>query len=207
MGFSLTSQTAIHCPILMSVLLLTFLWTHNVGDIFVNTEYWWHFCEHWMLVTFFLQHIIYDIYEHWITNVTVLIFQYWLTLFALLSLTPSRKILYTLIMAQFKAETCSCRFSLRNISFFRRIFVGAYIISTAKYVMSRYSPTRYYRSLCCTHQQSSSYKSYCSTVHFRRITSIYQPTNAHIFTIQFVFANEVLWQYIMLCGNVLWSSG
>jgi len=24
------------------------------------------------------------------------------------------------------------------------------------------------------------YKSYCSTVHFRRITSIYQPTNAHI---------------------------
>ena len=23
-------------------------------------------------------------------------------------------------------------------------------------------------------------KSYCSTVHFRRITSIYQPTNAHI---------------------------
>jgi len=74
------------------------------------------------------------------------------------------------------------------------------------------------------------YKSYCSTVHFRRITSIYQPTNAHIishktplkhfktlrnvsilsdhhqgalflakviFTIQFVFANEVLWQHIM----------
>ena len=25
-----------------------------------------------------------------------------------------------------------------------------------------------------------SYKSYCSTVHFRRITTIYQPTNAHI---------------------------
>ena len=24
------------------------------------------------------------------------------------------------------------------------------------------------------------YKSYCSTVHFRRITSVYQPTNAHI---------------------------
>ena len=24
------------------------------------------------------------------------------------------------------------------------------------------------------------YESYCSTVHFRRITSIYQPTNAHI---------------------------
>jgi len=24
------------------------------------------------------------------------------------------------------------------------------------------------------------YKSYCSAVHFRRITSIYQPTNAHI---------------------------
>jgi len=24
------------------------------------------------------------------------------------------------------------------------------------------------------------FKSYCSTVHFRRITSIYQPTNAHI---------------------------
>jgi len=28
-----------------------------------------------------------------------------------------------------------------------------------------------------------------------------------VFTIQFVFANEVLWQRIMLCGNVLWSSG
>jgi len=28
--------------------------------------------------------------------------------------------------------------------------------------------------------ESISYKSYCSTVHFRRITSIYQPTNAHI---------------------------
>jgi len=27
-----------------------------------------------------------------------------------------------------------------------------------------------------------------------------------VFTIQFVFANEVLWQHIMLCGNVLWSS-
>ena len=26
-------------------------------------------------------------------------------------------------------------------------------------------------------------------------------------TIQFVFANEVLWQHIMLCRNVLWSSG
>jgi len=26
----------------------------------------------------------------------------------------------------------------------------------------------------------SSFKSYCGTVHFRRITSIYQPTNAHI---------------------------
>jgi len=29
----------------------------------------------------------------------------------------------------------------------------------------------YFNTLC---------KSYCSTVHFRRITSIYQPTNAHI---------------------------
>ena len=28
-----------------------------------------------------------------------------------------------------------------------------------------------------------------------------------VFTIQFVFANEVLWQHIMLCRNVLWSSG
>ena len=28
------------------------------------------------------------------------------------------------------------------------------------------------------------HKSYCSTVHFRRITSIYQPTNAHIISHQ-----------------------
>ena len=28
-----------------------------------------------------------------------------------------------------------------------------------------------------------------------------------LFTIQFVFANEVLWQHIMLCRNVFWSSG
>ena len=74
---------------------------------------------------------------------------------------------------------------------------------------------------------------------FCGITSIYQPTNAHIishktlqniptcfdvvrsssgslvpcwsyitvFTIQLVFANELLWQHIMLCRNVLWSSG
>ena len=28
--------------------------------------------------------------------------------------------------------------------------------------------------------KTKKYKSYCSTVHFRRITSIYQPTNAHI---------------------------
>jgi len=28
-----------------------------------------------------------------------------------------------------------------------------------------------------------------------------------VFTIQFAFANEVLWQHILLCGNVLWSSG
>ena len=28
--------------------------------------------------------------------------------------------------------------------------------------------------------QHKRHKSYCSTVHFRRITSIYQPTNAHI---------------------------
>jgi len=26
----------------------------------------------------------------------------------------------------------------------------------------------------------NNYKSYCSTVHFHRITSVYQPTNAHI---------------------------
>ena len=26
-----------------------------------------------------------------------------------------------------------------------------------------------------------------------------------VFTIQLVFANEVLWQHIMLCRNVLWS--
>ena len=29
-------------------------------------------------------------------------------------------------------------------------------------------------------QIKKTYKSYCSTVHFRRITSIHQPTNAHI---------------------------
>ena len=28
--------------------------------------------------------------------------------------------------------------------------------------------------------KTNEYKSYCSTVHFRRITSIYQPKNAHI---------------------------
>jgi len=31
-----------------------------------------------------------------------------------------------------------------------------------------------------TWRKTSCCKSYCSTVHFRRITSIYQPTNAHI---------------------------
>ena len=86
------------------------------------------------------------------------------------------------------------------------------------------------------------HKSYCSAVHFRRITSIHQPMNAHKIShktilkhfktlrhvrscqiiiralcsllklyygihIQFLFADEVLWQHIMLCGNVLWSSG
>ena len=30
---------------------------------------------------------------------------------------------------------------------------------------------------CCTNR---CWRSYCSTVHFRRISSIYQPTNAHI---------------------------
>jgi len=30
------------------------------------------------------------------------------------------------------------------------------------------------------HNTSKHFKSYCSTVHFRRITSIYQPTNVHI---------------------------
>jgi len=29
-------------------------------------------------------------------------------------------------------------------------------------------------------RRNINYKSYCSTVHFRRITSFYQPTNAHI---------------------------
>ena len=28
-----------------------------------------------------------------------------------------------------------------------------------------------------------------------------------VFTIRFVFANKVFWQHIMLCRNVLWSSG
>jgi len=28
-----------------------------------------------------------------------------------------------------------------------------------------------------------------------------------VFTIQLVFAKEVLWQHIMLCRNVLWSIG
>ena len=32
----------------------------------------------------------------------------------------------------------------------------------------------------CVVNRMKDYKSYCSTVHFRRITSIYQPTNAHI---------------------------
>jgi len=30
-------------------------------------------------------------------------------------------------------------------------------------------------------EQLRTHKSYCSTVHFRRITSMYQPTNAHIY--------------------------
>jgi len=33
---------------------------------------------------------------------------------------------------------------------------------------------------CRINYERHSYKFYCSTVHFRRITSIYQPTNAHI---------------------------
>jgi hypothetical protein len=106
------------------------LWTLNVGDILwtlnVGDIVW--------------QYIIHDIYEHWIKNVAVLISQYWLILYTLLSLTPSREILYMPIMAQFKAETCSCRFSLTNISFFLRIFIGSYIIRTTKYVVSKYSP-------------------------------------------------------------------
>ena len=28
-----------------------------------------------------------------------------------------------------------------------------------------------------------------------------------VFKVQLVFANEVLWQHIMLCRNVLWSGG
>jgi len=36
------------------------------------------------------------------------------------------------------------------------------------------------RLQACSLQNNSNDKSYCSTVHFRRITSIYQPTNAHI---------------------------
>jgi len=40
-----------------------------------------------------------------------------------------------------------------------------------------WSSARYIR----VHSETTiSNKSYCSTVHFRRITSIYQPTNAHI---------------------------
>ena len=84
---------------------------------------------------------------------------------------------------------------------------------------------------------------YESNNSLRGITSIHQPTVAHIishktllkhfkilghvsilsdhhhwsfvpclsyvtvFTIQFVFANEVLWQHIVLCRNVLWGGG
>jgi len=32
----------------------------------------------------------------------------------------------------------------------------------------------------CNNKDLATYKSYCSTVHFPRISSIYQPTNAHI---------------------------
>ena len=35
-------------------------------------------------------------------------------------------------------------------------------------------------SLCSVNLGDKRKKSYCSTVHFRRITSNYQPTNAHI---------------------------
>jgi len=49
-----------------------------------------------------------------------------------------------------------------------QIFVTVYVVMTGKQPHTR----RRKRCLC--------YKSYCSTVHFCRITSIYQPTNAHI---------------------------
>jgi len=41
------------------------------------------------------------------------------------------------------------------------------------------------------------YKSYCSTVHFRRITSIYQPTNANI-----ISHKTLLKHFKTLCGAV-----
>ena len=39
---------------------------------------------------------------------------------------------------------------------------------------------RVFRHISFSFKNISSYKSYCSIVHFRRFTSIYQPTNAHI---------------------------
>jgi len=46
----------------------------------------------------------------------------------------------------------------------------------------------------------------CQTI-IRELNSLLQVYYTIIFTIQLVFANEVLWQHIMLCRNVLWSSG
>jgi len=68
----------------------------------------------------------------------------------------------------------------------------------------------------CHFNLSTNECTYNYTKHFKTLRHVSILSDHHqgalflakvIFTIQFVFANEVLWQHIMLCGNVLWSSG
>ena len=146
-------------------MLVTFLntecWWHFVNTKcwwhFVNTEYWWHFVNtecwrHFVNTEWWLHFVNTGCWWHFVTmyysrytwtlshkcgsfDISILI-----NIICTAPPTLSRKILCRLIMAQFKAETCSCRFSLTNIRIFRRIFIGSYIIRTTKYIMSRYSP-------------------------------------------------------------------
>ena len=47
----------------------------------------------------------------------------------------------------------------------------------------------------------SKYKSYCSTVHFRRITSIYQPTNSHIISNKTLLKHFKTLRYVSILSD------
>jgi len=52
-----------------------------------------------------------------------------------------------------------------------------------------------------TFQVFLNHKSYCSTVHFRRITSIYQPTNAHIISRKTLFKHFKILRHVSILSD------